>query len=63
MLKSQALQESVDYVLGNQEAESFPLAMPLQHFLPAALKSFQLVREEYLKDLDAFFTEQVKRVN
>ena len=53
-LRSRALQESVEWVDGNQEAESSPLAISLQHFLLTKLKSSQLAGGEYFKDLDAF---------
>lgn len=43
--KSYALQESAEWVHGNQEVESFPLAMSLQYLLLTKLKSFQLARE------------------
>lgn len=56
-LKSCALQEwveRVEWVHRNQEAVSFPLAMSLQYFLQTKLKSSQLAKEKYFKDLDAF---------
>lgn len=57
---SSRMQKWVEWVHRNQEAESFPLAMSLQHFLLTKLKSSQLAKEIYFKDLDAFSQNRFK---